>query len=58
MSKETRYKLRLLKKYAKIRFRRFWREWGVSKEEIKIFLSIIGLFVLLFELHILGAILL
>ena len=33
MSKETRHKLRLIRKYAKIRIKRFWREWGISKEE-------------------------
>lgn len=57
MSNETRYKLRLIKKYAKIRFRRFWREWGVSKEETKDFLSIIAIFALLIEFYILGILL-
>lgn len=33
MRKETRHKLRLIRKYAKIRIKRFWREWGISKEE-------------------------
>ena len=44
MSKENIKKIKLIKKYARIRFNRFWKEWGLSKEDVKIFGSIFGLF--------------
>ena len=39
------------------KFRKFWKEWGISKEELADFLSIIGIFALLFEFYILGTML-
>lgn len=39
LSKENQRKIRLIKKYAKIRFKRFWKEWGVNKEDIECLLG-------------------
>jgi hypothetical protein len=61
LSKEDRYKIRLIKKYARIRFRRFkgrfkkfWDEWGISKEEFGMIITVLLFFVFLFELYIVG----
>ena len=54
LSKEDIYKLKLIKKYAKIRFRRFWKEWGINKEEAYGIFAVILLFVFLFEIGIIG----
>lgn len=56
LSKEDRMKIKLIKKYARIRFRRFWNEWGVSKEEVISLLSCASIFGLLFVLYIIGCI--
>lgn len=42
MKPSTRFKLRLIKKYAKIRFKRFWREWGITKHQALTLLEMIG----------------
>lgn len=57
LSKKDMYKIRLIKKYARIRFKRFWKEWGVTKEEAIEFLACISIFVFLFALYILGCML-
>ena len=53
MNKEDVKKVRLIKKYTKIRVKRFWNEWGISKEEAEIFLSLFSIFGCLFLLYIL-----
>ena len=53
MNKEDVKKVRLIKKYTKIRLKRFWNEWGISKEEAEIFLSLFSIFGCLFLLYIL-----
>ena len=47
-------KIKLIKKYAKIRFKRFWREWGITKEEFYILLTYTFMLILLFELYLIG----
>lgn len=54
MKRETVYKLRLIKKYAKIRFKRFWREWGISLEEFEMLLGAASVVILPFALYIIG----
>ena len=56
LSKEDKRKIKLIKKYAKIRFRRFWNEWGISKEEALDFVGALSIFVMLFALYIIGCI--
>lgn len=53
LSKEDIYKIRLIKKYARIRFKRFWKEWGVTKEEAIGLLACISIFAFIFALYIL-----
>ena len=55
MSRETRYKLRLIKKYAKIRFKRFWREWGMTRYEFLDLISAFGIIVCLISIDIIAA---
>ena len=50
MSKETRYKLRMIKKYAKIRFKRFWKEWGLAGYELADLIASAGILVFLLAL--------
>lgn len=57
LSKEDMHKIRFIKKYARIRFKRFWKEWGISKDEAMDFLACISIFVFLFALYILGCML-
>ncbi len=50
IKKANARKIKLIKKYAKIRFERFWKEWGISKEEFGMFvgaLSVIAIPVML-----------
>ena len=54
LSKEDKRKIKLIKKYVKIRFRRFWNEWGVSKEEALDLVGALSIFVGLFALYIVG----
>ncbi len=54
LSKEDQRKIRLIKKYAKIRFKRFWKEWGVSKEDVACLLGGFSLFGLVASVYILG----
>ena len=44
----------LIKKYAKIRFNRFWSEWGISKEELGMFAGALSMFIIPFALYIFG----
>lgn len=39
IKKANARKIRLIKKYARIRFHRFWKEWGVTKEEVGMFVG-------------------
>ena len=52
MRKETRHKLRLIKKYAKIRFKRFWSEWGITKNEFADFLASVAIIAIVVSLSI------
>lgn len=52
LNKEDIHKIRLIKKYARIRFQRFWKEWGVSKNEAMDFLACISIFAFIFALYI------
>ena len=52
MRKETRHKLRLIKKYAKIRFKRFWSEWGITKNEFADFLASVAIIAFVVSLSI------
>lgn len=54
MTKEDIHKLRLIKKYANIRFKRFWKEWGISKEDVLNILACFSIFGFLFALYIFG----
>lgn len=54
LSKEDRRKIKLIKKYAKIRFKRFWNEWGISKKEAVDFLGAISIFAGILALYIIG----
>lgn len=55
MKKETIYKLKLIKKYAKIRFKRWWKEWGINdNEELEMFIGALSVFIIPFLLCILG----
>lgn len=54
LTKEDKRKIRLIKKYAKIRFRRFWNEWGVTKEEAIMFLGALSVFALPLALYTIG----
>ena len=47
-------KIKLIKKYGVIRFKRFWREWGVNKEEFVMIVSTISLILGLFSFYIIG----
>ena len=52
--KSNARKIKLIKKYAKIRFNRFWSEWGISKEELGMFVGALSIFVGLFAFYIVG----
>ena len=54
LNKEDYKKVLLIKKYAKIRFRRFWREWGVTKEEVIDLLGCFSIFGMLIATYIVG----
>ena len=54
LNKEDYKKVMLIKKYAKIRFRRFWKEWGISKEDFACLMGGFSLFGLLASVYILG----
>ncbi len=54
LNKEDYKKVMLIKKYAKIRFKRFWKEWGINKEEFEMFLGGLSIFGGVFALSILG----
>lgn len=54
LNKEDYKKVMLIKKYAKIRFRRFWNEWGVSKEDAINFLGAMSIFVFIGALYFVG----
>ena len=56
MSRETRYKLRLIKKYAKIRFKRFWSEWGMTRYEFMDLLASMSIIVLMLVFSIVGTV--
>lgn len=47
---ERVYKIRLILHYAKIRFRRFWKEWGISKREFLEFVAAFGLVILILNM--------
>lgn len=57
LNKEDIYKIRLIKKYARIRFKRFWKEWGISKDEAIEFLLCFSIFAFIFALYIVCTIL-
>ena len=50
-------KMRLICKYAKIRFKRFWKEWGIGKEEIEVIVDSALLLASLFAFYIIAYIL-
>lgn len=52
--KSNSRKIRLIKKYAKIRFNRFWGECGISKEELGMFVGALSVFAVPFILYIIG----
>ncbi len=62
MTKEDIYKLKLIKKYLKIRFKRFFKRyfkkleifWNKYKEDVYSFLTVLFIFVDLLGLYILG----
>lgn len=56
IKKANKRKINLIKKYAKIRFHRFWKEWGITKEELEMFLGALLIFIISFGLYIVGCI--
>ena len=54
---ERARKWKLIKKYAKIRFERFWDEWGITKQEMLDFLGAVSVIISIGLLFILAAIL-
>ena len=54
LSKEDQRKIRLIKKYAKIRLKRFWKEWGVTTEDAVDLLGGLSLLGLVASTYILG----
>lgn len=52
LSKEDIYKIKLIKKYARIRFNRFWKEWGITKDEAMELLACISIFAFIFAMYI------
>ena len=54
IKKANRRKINLIKKYAKIRFRRFWNEWGITKEQFVDLLGCISLFAFIYVAYIVG----
>lgn len=54
LSKEDQRKIRLIKKYAKIRLKRFWKEWGITKEDAVDLLGGFSLLGLVASTYILG----
>lgn len=56
MKKENIRKIKLIKKYAKIRFKRFWKEWGFSKRDMMDIVSIFGLLISLYCMYIIGSV--
>lgn len=54
LTKEDYKKVLLIKKYARIRFKRFWNEWGLSKEDCLNLLSCMAMFGMLGALYIVG----
>lgn len=54
IKKANKRKIKLIKKYAKIRFKRFWSEWGITKEELGMFVGALSVFVIPFTLYIVG----
>lgn len=44
IKKANRRKINLIKKYARIRLRRFWSEWGITKEELGMFVGALSAF--------------
>lgn len=55
LNKEDYKKVVLIKKYAKIRIKRFWREWGITKFEAKCFATLGLIFGGLYLAYILGS---
>ena len=54
---ERSRKWKQLKKYAKIRFKRFWDEWGFTKQEMLDLLGAVSLWIILAMVIIVAAIL-
>lgn len=54
IKKANKRKIALIKKYAQIRLKKLWNEWGFSKEEFGMLIGTLSIFVGLFALYIVG----